>query len=210
MEQHAQAITQIYHRIAMEIARDRKKAALLGSLTLAMCVLFARLVLSGGPETAGAAAVVAKPLPTQAEKSMESLRTLLDIDASTPVCTSRPALTDSQIARDIFAPNTVFFPVSSPAQMPKLTPTANPGEEEAEAERMATQAQAASLILESTIVSELSTAIINGRVLREGDWISGFKIVEIRASECDVEKNNVKVTLGLKKTDKSTGADGGV
>ena len=99
------------------------------------------------------------------------------------------------VDRDMFTPDPVYFP---PKQKPRPVAVATPVDEEAarrEAERKAVQAQARALTLQSTMVG--SAAIINGQVLRVGDWINGFQVVEIAVRSCTVEKSSMRVTLEM-------------
>jgi len=68
-----------------------------------------------------------------------------------------------------------------------------------EAQDRAVRAQAQALSLQSTIVGDVDvpTAIINGEVLRVGDLINGFRVVDIAARTCTVEKANLRITLEM-------------
>ena len=59
------------------------------------------------------------------------------------------------------------------------------------------RAQARSLTLQSTMLSENPVAIINGQVLRVGEWINGFEVTEITAHACKVSKTDVTVLLKM-------------
>ena len=43
------------------------------------------------------------------------------------------------------------------------------------------------------------SAVINGRVMRVGDYIEGFKVIAIHPRSCDVKKRGVEVSLDMKK-----------
>ena len=59
-------------------------------------------------------------------------------------------------------------------------------------------AQAQALSLQSTIISDVPMAIINGCVVRLGErTASGFEVIEISACACTVMKDGVKVTLEI-------------
>jgi hypothetical protein len=52
-------------------------------------------------------------------------------------------------------------------------------------------------VLQSTFIGSTPTAVVNGRVLRVGESINGFKVVEITARACVVEQGEVKVRLEM-------------
>jgi hypothetical protein len=71
-------------------------------------------------------------------------------------------------------------------------------EDEKEMERQAVLKQAKEMVLQSTMTSANPSAVINGRVLRLGEWLNGFQVVEISPRACKVEKRGVRVTLEMK------------
>jgi hypothetical protein len=103
---------------------------------------------------------------------------------------------DTTIKRDIFAANPKYFP---PVVKPDVASHAAPsGMDDINAERAAIQAKALELALQSTVVSANPTAIIEGQVLHVGDWVNGFRVVEIGSRQCTLEKSGVKVTIEMK------------
>ena len=59
-------------------------------------------------------------------------------------------------------------------------------------------AQAESLKLRSTMLVKGSPrALIDGQVLREGDYVSGFRVKQIASSSCIVTKDGVDVELRM-------------
>ncbi len=59
--------------------------------------------------------------------------------------------------------------------------------------------QARTLSLKSTMLAASPTALINDRVLRVGESISGFRVKRIGAGYCVLSKDGVEVQLRLKK-----------
>jgi len=182
-------------RFVAEIKRDKKKTIVLGTLLLVAVVVFGRLLLGGdSPAPAGAAvkptgtAVVATPTGIPPGNPTASL-------TSGRAKKSKRALValDTRVTRDIFRPNPEYFPLHREKKHTAVDDTGS--ELDAKAKRVHTQASV--LNLQSVIGGQKGAAIINGRVLRVGQHFSGFKVVEIRASSCVVEKDDVKVELKL-------------
>ncbi len=71
-------------------------------------------------------------------------------------------------------------------------------EEKLAARKKIVLAQAQALTLQSTIVTANPTAMINDSVLRKGDWINGFQVVEITPRTCSLVKDEITVILGMK------------
>ncbi|HAU37238.1 MAG TPA: hypothetical protein DCX07_05925, partial [Phycisphaerales bacterium] len=67
-----------------------------------------------------------------------------------------------------------------------------------EQEVQAIHAQARALNLQSTMLGAVPTALLNDRVLRVGEWVNGFRVAEIGASWCVVEKSGVQIRLMMK------------
>lgn len=106
------------------------------------------------------------------------------------------------VHRDIFAPNPVFFPPKGSGSASTIvtgSPATQPGKPQVDAQ--AIRAQAAVLALESTIVGDRPTAIINGSFVRVGDWINGFEITGITAGSCSLRRAGVAVVLEMKAID---------
>ena len=83
----------------------------------------------------------------------------------------------------------------------KENPTTKPSQamiDMAEVAR-AVRAQADGLSLQSTMIGSSPSAVINGHVLRVGDYIEGFRVIGIHPRSCDVKKKGIEVSLGMKK-----------
>ncbi len=180
-------------RFLLELKRDRKKTATLGILTMVAVFFGIRLALQN--------------TPAEVEASVNSTSKVQSVDSSAPVSPFSSGEEDQndiheylaqagrEISRDIFSTNLEMFPLDPNRQVTENVvstprPVATP-------EQLIRQ-QAASLMLQSTIASSSPTVIINGRVLKVGDWISNFQVVEIFAGSCIVEQNGVQVVLEMK------------
>ena len=188
-------------RLAAEIKRSWQKSAVLGVLMAVLLVVVGlRLAKHLRPEPAQAAGA-ASGSTGGADRQKPAARKAADGAAEpvdrAPKATSAPARREPVVDRDLFRPNPIYFP---PKQKVGPAPRATPVDAEAakrEAERRAVQAQAGALRLQSTIISQIPTAIINGQVLRSGDWIAGFQVVSIGPRSCVVEKKGMRVRLEM-------------
>lgn len=175
-----------------ELRRDKKKTALLAVLAMVAVIVVGRsLVGKSVPASAHGA-----PDPVTLTSPVYSS----EIQAVPVAATAAPKPVKlnlkSDITRDLFTADMDYFPpepvvqaVPKPATMPV---------DEGEVHANAIRAQATrSLLLQSTVCGVDSVAIINGLVLRLGDWITGFKVVEITSRTCTIEKDGVRVTLEM-------------
>ena len=114
---------------------------------------------------------------------------------------------DRTIVRDLFRPSAEFFGAGGRLQPQETGWCADveqwlaqqqtgQGEEAARAKAVCAGAQA--LSLQSTMLGAAPTALINGSVLREGQWINGFRLKYITSNAVLVTKDGVDVELRMK------------
>ena len=184
-------------RLMAELKRGGKKTVVLGLLLLLLAILVCREVFRRlGPSDVGAI------VPRRA-RAVEAATAVSPASPNKPPKRSeRPgkvaSLAKPVVDRDLFAPNPSYFPPHQRQnkQAPVVTPVDRAAAKR-EAERRAVQAQAQALVLQSTVVGTMPTAIINGQVLHEGDWINGFRVIEITSRACVIERKGMRVTLEM-------------
>ena len=192
-------------RLMLDLNRDKRKTAILGVLVVVGVFLGMRAIVNRGA-TAGAEPVSVASVP-QAAAAPSASRGAAGLKATGEeipdgVRSERYVQQMGRsIKRDIFAPNTDFFPPER--QVSAVTRDANalatkPVEDERELERQAILAQARAMVLQSTMTSTTPTAVVSGRVLRVGDWINGFQVLDIAPRACTLEKKGVRVTLEMR------------
>jgi hypothetical protein len=187
-----------------DLARNRKKAAILAALFSVMLILILRAFLAPGPAPV-AAAVFIDPNAPDAHPAQAT--TLPDADA-------RLALSKNlwKTLRDVrgtppasvFQFDTSYFkldpsrprpPVAEVQQDLPRAPQRPVYDEDAErhARIAAVHDQARSLIVRSTVVNTGAhpVAVVNDRILTLGDHINGFEITAIRAREVEFKKDDV-------------------
>jgi len=188
-------------RLVGQIKADKTRAAVLGCVVIVALIVGGRLIVRNlSVSKAGAAVSSAQPSAVVVEPDpLASFRGQF----AAPSAGRSPELNESvprarrQITRDIFAPKLDFFPPDQEAPVvTKVSPVASAVDPNV-LQMQAICAQARSLVLQSTIISSRPTAIVNGQVLRVGDWISGFEVVEVTARACVVAKKGIRVQLEM-------------
>jgi hypothetical protein len=125
---------------------------------------------------------------------------------------------DRNIARDLFKPNPELYPPRTGSgavgtdlrgqqqgprgwlgQLGEWLNRKRRSQHDRQAWVAAIRAQARALSLQSTMLGATPTALINGEMLREGDWISGFRLESIASGRCVISREGVKVVLRMSK-----------
>ncbi len=188
-------------RLAADLKRDKKKTVLLAGLVLvAAAVALRSLSTEAGPEAAVGAVGEAAATPAPQGTAATPPR----LEAPDKLAMHQALGQERKITQDLFKARLEMFPADETAKVDptpmattqKALPTTGPSA--AELEEAAIRAQATNLTLQSTMISETSTAIINGRVLRKGEWINNFEVSEILPRSCIVTQGKVKVVLEMK------------
>ncbi|MHC4717051.1 MAG: hypothetical protein ACYS5V_08790 [Planctomycetota bacterium] len=206
------------HRLIRDLQRDRKKAVILGALSLVAVVLIARALLKAPPKPARAA-VPAPAEPAANHGAAETISPLAGWLRTEPQDGRARreeylARMDRRIARDLFKPNLTYFPTASGGDgVAVIRASTGPGWfgriRELVAQRNRTlnaqrtresniRAEARSLSLTSTVMGMSPMAVINGRVLRVGQTIIGFRLVSVSSRKCALMKDGVTVELYMK------------
>jgi len=189
-----------FEHAADELRHNRKKAVVLGVLALVACVLAIRLLFrQSSPADAGAAAPPAAA-PADGRLSAEppapeDYQAGGDEEADGQDRPIRRA-----ILRDLFAPNTDFFPPIRKKSRPRgaiASAQTRPVTSQEELRRQIILGQANGLALQCTMISSSPTAVINGRVLQIGGRINGFEVVDVTPHGCTVRKDGVSVVLKM-------------
>jgi hypothetical protein len=186
-----------------EVRREPKKAAVLAVLLVVLLgVSVPMTVRRTGPSSAEGAVT-----PNRQAGIPEAGAAAGPREAGTAGATKRtsrddgdedlPDLSKQAVTRDLFLVNPLHFPVEEKAKVVPHAPAAENPAAKREAELRILQAQAKALTLQSTMVGAVPTAIINGQVLRAGEWISGFQVVAIAARSCTIEKQGARLILEL-------------
>lgn len=188
-------INDLISRFTDELRRDKKRAAILGVLGLVGVVVLVRTVGSGDslPPPAAAAVAPVVSVGNSADASAKTAR--LGEDRRDKYIHQ----IDRKITRDLFEMDPDRFPLAAPVAVvkPAASQPAAPAVDQAELARKAILLQSARLMLQSTAVGDSPSAIINDKVLRVGQSIMEFQVVEIAEGTCVVVKNDVTVRLQM-------------
>ncbi len=175
-------------QLLLELKRDKKRAAALLVLAVVGAIVFGRLLLKKSrPSTAEAASTVrATSEGAASEPPWESTgREHKADDYITRL--------DATIRRDIFAPPERYFPLP---EAPKKPPKAVSSKQDLQKENA--WKDAASMTLESTILSRTPKAIIDGQLVEIGDVLKGFRVVRISSRSVTLQRDRVRVILEMK------------
>jgi len=196
--------TAYWQKLLDNIRKQPQKAAVLGVLGLLMLVLWGRQMLQGGPSPARAAAApaVVKPLariPNAQERAAQALQEWLE---------KHPA----PVGRNLFAIKLDYFPRDGSQINQVLREPSGNGFWDQLAKSMTARTdlenrrkvlienlrlQAAQrLRLESTMLSHgHPRALVNGKLVSEGDVVAGFRLVRIEARRMIVEREGIKLEV---------------
>jgi hypothetical protein len=180
-------------RIAGSLRRQKKQNLLLVVLAVVGAIVVGRLALArlgtvparaaaqAAPEAAPANSSPAAAFDARREKYLVNL--------------------DRRIERDIFRSNLPSRGDGATTRPEvRRQDGANPAEGEEDQFRAESnvRAQAQSLSLQSTMLGSAPTAMINGQVMRKGDWINGFRLTRIDSQSVVVTREGAEVSLRLK------------
>jgi len=184
-------------RIKRQLIADRKKVGAMLCLLSVALLLWGRLLLKDVPRTAvaqpgAAAAMTPGSGPAPAAKSSA------DKNARTEIVLPQFPMSH----RDLFAFDPSYFPsIETPAGNPSVVDK-SPSKSTDDSFRrqqleLAVQAQAQSLALQSTLLGDVSRAMISGNLLEVGQSIQGFTLREVRSRAVVLEKDGVEVILEM-------------
>jgi len=203
-------------RLKDELQRDKKKTTILIVLMIAAGIVGGRLVVTHSvPEEALATpSAQVSAAGTFGAGPTNAFLVGARVNAE-EARRSHLAQMDRRIERDLFKPNLASFAFVNGAAVHDVpNQPAGPGwfgqvqewmAMKAQAERQGLirisviQTQAEALTVQSTMLGPSPTALVNGQVLRQGDWISGFQVKQIATEYVIVSKDGVNVTLSMKK-----------
>jgi hypothetical protein len=179
-----------------EVRRDPKKVAILGVLLVILLVVGVQQTVQRiGPSSAEGAVTPGRHVGLAAAAA--GSRGAASPNGQAGSDEDLPDLSKQAVTRDLFVVNPLHFPPEEKPKAVTAVPVVENPAAKHEAELRILQAQAKALTLQSTMVGAVPTAIINGQVLRAGEWISGFQVVEIATRNCTIEKQGARLILEL-------------
>jgi len=202
MNANAKDLALVKKRLLAELKRDKKKTIVLTVLLVVAAGLGVRFLgKAGRPPRATAAPAAGQTAGSQTDPTDAQM---LENTGEQAQRDRYIRQLDAKITRDIFVPSDKYFDVSERDGGRSRIVSLSSGQGR-DNRREALEQEAERLVLQSTVVSQEPTAIINGQVVHVGDEICGFKVIKIRPRQCLVERSGFTVVLEL---DKSLGKPG--
>lgn len=200
------------------LAADPKKAGVLGLLLVVLLVFGIKAVIPLGPKSTTAAITASTNAETVAAAGQDAYsRTVASIESVRGggiVRVARPARLD----RDLFELDNEYFPlpaqpesVTVPVQDSRVTPVEStaPSVDEVRARaESGVRSEAERLRLRSVIVGSHPIAVFEVKgdrqraVVRVGESVGGFVLVEVFSDSVVMEKDSVRVRVSLAKPDR--------
>ncbi|MGP1310430.1 MAG: hypothetical protein ACTS27_09560 [Phycisphaerales bacterium] len=193
------------HRLKAELLADKKKASILGGLGAVALVLGARALLLSGDDPKPASSTQAQITPAFAsgvptEDAEDRLRALM----SQSTGAAYPTYPD----RDLFALREAYFPHPAEPEPPQdeSAKSAEQRDEVIPRRPTASEIAAASLTLKSTLIGKRPLAVLSvsglsggtEHVVRVGDSVNGFSVVEIGAKRIVLDLDGERIELAVK------------
>jgi len=188
-------------RLKAEFLHDKRKTSALAVSFLLMCILAFQALHKPAPSSAGASqptGEVSKPMQADGAPAGPASRASEQPEDQLPAA-NLTVQSGKAITRDLFAIDVDAFPPKQQAAPASVVADAAPtgGQNQDQTQERVIQAQARALVIQSTVVSDDPIAIINGRVLRIGDWVNGFQVKSITAQGCALQKGDTRVFLEM-------------
>jgi len=198
-------------RLAAAVRAQPKKAAALAALTLAMGGLWVKMIATDGP---AAARAVAPPAAMQAAGGMDVTAVPVVPSGAADAATKLREWVDGDVTplgRNLFAVKLDYFPQEPGKVVPPPPAPAGEGFWERVEKSMAARAdlerrrgelieglrkQAARLEVQGRMISQgKPKALINGKLVGEGEDVAEFRLVKIEAGRIIVEREGVRLQV---------------
>ncbi len=193
-----------WNRVAAMIRADPRKTLFLGVLLIILGVAWARVLSNGAdaPKIASAA-MVAKPAASAMDMTAKH-------NAAAEALRSWLASPIAPLERDLFAIKLDYYPQDGSRIAKTLRAPSGDGFWDQLAKSMAAKAdqikerrilienlrlQAAQLKLQTTLMGRQPRAMVNGELVKEGDVVASFRVLEIEPRRIIVEREGIKLEI---------------
>lgn len=189
-------------RLWIRMTSDRRKFSIMCGLAVVGLLLWARLLLLNDVPRTG----LADPIGSASTATTPTSETNEAKKQDRPSIESAPVVyldASTRLARNFFKVPEAMFPQTEQAApvhdtAPKSQTDTPEDSVEAERQRVgAIEAEAAKLRLGSLILGAAPAAVINGRVVREGGHIDGFRLERVLKRSVILLKDQVRVELKM-------------
>ena len=178
----------IFNQYWRQVTADKRKFAAMSILCAVGLLMWGRLLLKEVPRSAVATLeeAVASDVTSESEKNITPINLRL-VKVDVP----------QTLVRDLFTTDVSGYPRAEREEESKdqAKSASYPADESPRADVVKQARQ--ELSLQSIIMGEKPYAMLNGQLLTTGQPILGFRIVEIADRYVVVEKNTVRIKLGM-------------
>ncbi len=181
-------------RVVAELKRDKKKTIVLTLLFVVAAGLGVQfLAKPSHPRRAVAAPAAGQPADVQTDTMNAQAAENAAVQAQRDRYIRQ---LDTTITRDILTPSEKFFPVGDLSGDGSRVLSLGSSQNQ-DNRRLVVEQEAGRLVLRSTVVSDDSTAIINGQAVHVGEEIHGFQVIKIAPRQCLLQRSGVTVVLKM-------------
>lgn len=177
-----------------QLSADKRKLGLICTLAFGALLLWGRLLMKDVPRTAVAvpgeqlAAAALMPDATDGSTTMAWPTVYVDLT--------------NEVSRDLFRPDPRYYTLEdeqNDASAGLGKSGADPDDEQhGPAARLeAVQADAQELSLQSTILGNVSQALINGQLVSPGQSINGFEVLRVGSRRVTLVKDGIEIELEM-------------
>jgi hypothetical protein len=214
-------VNELLLNIRNAVERDPKKTAVLGALVLVLGGLWVKMLVGAGPRSTSAAPapLVATPVtgPSSPGDVIRPGAAAARVTQAEAVRAKWGALPAAP-GRNLFAVRSEFFPRVGPNGPDAGEPAKGGGEsqlfwarlgksmaaraDEAKRQGILTEnlrQEAARLKLQTILKGNVPTAMIDGRMVREGDVIASFRVVKIEARRVIIEREGIGFVIAMQQ-----------
>lgn len=197
------SIAQLKNRALQACRVDPKKTTLMSVLAVVLVVMIARMTLSGAHPAAALASLVQPNRVALTPKAVTTNRNA----AALARWLNQPA---QPISRNLFATRLDFFPTDNTSvaqnsasgdfwsQLGKSIAQATDEENKRENLKESFRQQAGKLRLQSTMAGAQPRAMLNGKLVSEGNEVEGFRVIRIDTRRVVLERQGFRFELTMK------------
>lgn len=176
-------------QIAERLTQDKKKMCVMASLMAVLLLLWGRLILKEVPRTAVADPVMSKMIDRWNLHAFAESRVMLSrVEVELP----------TSLSRDLFTLDLASY-VSTETKPVVEVKVEKSGSKVADEKRKADEVRVAAtgLKLQTTIMAGNKLALINDKLVRQGDEVKGFVVIEILHRHVVLRMNGIEITLEM-------------
>lgn len=176
-------------QITERLMADKKKLCIMVSLLAVLLLLWGRLILKDVPRTALANPALSQVTDRMSSNAFADSRVMLTrIEVELP----------TTLSRDLFTLDLNGY-VSTETKPIVEVKVEKSGNKKADEKRKAEEVRVAAtgLKLKTTIMAAQKLALINGKLVREGEKVDGFEVLKIEQRHVLLKMNGIEVTLEM-------------